>query len=129
MHYKKKKPTNAKNTTPADKQKKRATLFDWLVRIGFPAFLIIGSRLYLGPITRARGRMDEATSFAMMLLIILIIERIKPRILRAGLLLFTGGYFVLFHLVYGLYYRFFNCQLPFDITRPWKDLFVVGGYG
>ena len=45
-----------------------------VLRILFPVVIITGSRMYLGPITHARGRMDVTLSFATMLLIILLIE-------------------------------------------------------
>jgi phosphoglycerol transferase MdoB-like AlkP superfamily enzyme len=101
----------------------------WLVRIAFVSLLIIGSRLFLGLELSARGRTDALTSIASMLLVILLVERFAPRILREMLLLLTGASLLFFHLLNGLYYRFFNCPIPFDLFRQWRDVFVVGGYG
>ncbi len=106
-----------------------ATKEPWLVRIAFVSLLIVGSRLFLGLELSARGRTDALTSIASMLLVILLVERFAPRILREILLLLTGASLFFFHLVNGLYYRFFNCPIPFDVFRQWRDVFVVGGYG
>jgi len=99
------------------------------VRIAFVATMLIGSRLFLGNISRSRGRMDVLTSFATVLFVIVLIETLAPRILRGILLLLTGTALVFFHLLYGVYFRFFNYTVPFDIFRQWQDLFVVGKYG
>ena len=99
------------------------------VRIAFVATMLIGSRLFLGNISRSRGRMDVLTSFAMVLFVIVLIETLAPRIVRGILLFLAGTALVFFHLLYGAYFRFFNYTVPFDIFRQWQDLFVVGKYG
>lgn len=104
-------------------------LFAFFLRLAFVVALIVGSRVFFGPISRARGRVDVLTSISMMLLLILLMERFAPRILRRILLFSTGLLLLFFHLLSGLYYRFFNCPVPFDIVRQWQDSFVVGGYG
>jgi len=101
----------------------------WLVRIAFVSFLIIESRLFLGLELSARGRVDALTSIASMLLIILLIERFTLRVLREILLFLTGAFLLFFHLLNGLYYRFFHTPIPFDLFRQWRDVFVVGGDG
>jgi phosphoglycerol transferase MdoB-like AlkP superfamily enzyme len=105
------------------------TLLAFAVRFGFVVLVIIASRMFLGNITRARGRADIAISFSMMLLTILLIERFAPRILREILLLLTGASLLFFHLLNGLYYRFFNCPIPFDLFQQWRDVLVVGPDG
>jgi len=122
----------AQNQNASDTQAKSVrgkTLLAFAVRLAFVVMVIIASRMFLGNITRARGRADIAISFSMMLLIILLIERFAPRILREILLVLTGASLLFFHLLSGLYYRFFNCPIPFDVFRQWRDVFVVGGYG
>jgi glucan phosphoethanolaminetransferase (alkaline phosphatase superfamily) len=104
-------------------------LFALVLRFAFVAFLIAGERMFLGPISRARGRTDVATSIAMMLLVILFIERFSPHVLKKILLFSAGALLIFFQLLTGLYYRFFHCPVPFDIFHQWHDLFVVGGYG
>ncbi len=122
----------AQNQNASNSQAKSVrgkTLLAFAVRFGFVVLVIIASRMFLGNITRARGRADIAISFSMMLLIILLIERFAPRILREILLVLTGASLLFFHLLNGLYYRFFNCPIPFDLFRQWRDVFVVGGDG
>jgi len=114
---------------PTSRATAKGTLPAFVVRLGFVVAVMIGSRMFLGGVIRARGRMDMVTSAAMMLLLILAIERFAPRILRGTLLLFAGGFLVFFHLLYGLYYRFYHSSIPFDVLRQWRDLFTVGRYG
>ncbi|MHC4416956.1 MAG: LTA synthase family protein [Planctomycetota bacterium] len=122
----------AQNQNASDSQAKSVrgkTLLAFAVRFGFVVLVIIASRMFLGNITRARGRADIAISFSMMLLIILLVERFAPRILREILLVLMGASLLFFHLLNGLYYRFFNCPIPFDVFRQWRDVFVVGPDG
>ncbi|MHC4148813.1 MAG: hypothetical protein ACYSR5_04940, partial [Planctomycetota bacterium] len=122
----------AQNQNASDSQAKSVrgkTLLAFAVRFGFVVLVIIASRMFLGNITRARGRADIAISFSMMLLIILLVERFAPRILREVLLVLMGASLLFFHLLNGLYYRFFNCPIPFDVFRQWRDVFVVGPDG
>ena len=102
--------------------------FAFSIRFAFVVFLLIGERFFLGPITHSRGKADLLASFGMMLIVILAIDRFSPRMLKKALLFSTGAFLIFFHLLAGLYYRFFNSVLPFDIFHQWNDFFVIGGY-
>jgi glucan phosphoethanolaminetransferase (alkaline phosphatase superfamily) len=101
----------------------------WPAYIGFALFLFIGSRLFLGFHLNARGRTDEITSFAMVLFAFFTIEHFASGITRKILLFSLGSFLVFFHLLNGLYFRFFDTLIPFDIIRQYKDLFVISGTG
>jgi len=68
-------------------------------------------------------------SFAMMLFAWLLVCRISRPLARTSLLAFTGVLFLFFHVLHGVYFRFFNVHLPVDVFRQWSDIFVVGGDG
>jgi len=91
--------------------------------------LLAGSRLFLGFNLQPSGGMDILTSLAMMLLVWFLIARISHATVRNSLLALAGLFFIFFHLVCGLHYRFFNVHIPYDIYRQWSDIFVVGSDG
>jgi glucan phosphoethanolaminetransferase (alkaline phosphatase superfamily) len=101
----------------------------WLAYVGFALFLFIGSRLFLGFNLNARGRTDEITSSSMVLFAFFAIEFLTGGIIRAVLLISLGSLLIFFHLLNGLYFRFFQTLLPFDVARQYKDLLVVSGAG
>jgi len=103
--------------------------FAFLIRLSFVAFLIFGERMFFGPITRSRGKADILTSIVMMMLLISVVERFSPRLIKRSLLFLTGLILVFFQLLTGLYYRFFHSVVPFDIFHQWHDFFTIGGYG
>lgn len=49
--------------------------------------------------------------------------------IRVAILVITCLSLIFFHILFGLYFRFFNTYLPFDILHQWKDVFVVGKTG
>jgi phosphoglycerol transferase MdoB-like AlkP superfamily enzyme len=103
--------------------------FAFLIRFLFVVSLIIGERMFLGPVTHSQGKADLLTSIAMMLLVLLAIERFTKNKPRKALLIITGAFLIFFQLLAGLYYRFFHSTVPFDIFHQWHDFFVVKGYG
>jgi phosphoglycerol transferase MdoB-like AlkP superfamily enzyme len=103
--------------------------WSWLAYAGFAAFLFISSRMFLGFKLNARGRIDEMTSFTMVLFAFFAIEYLTRGIVRKIVLFSLGGLLIFFHLLNGLYFRFFDTLIPFDIIRQYKDLFVVSSSG
>lgn len=101
----------------------------FLLRVLFVAFILIGERMFLGPVTHSQGKADLLTSIGMMLIAILVVDKLGRPVVKRALLLFVVSFLIFFHLLCGLYYRFFNCALPFDIFHQWHDFFVIGGYG
>jgi glucan phosphoethanolaminetransferase (alkaline phosphatase superfamily) len=65
----------------------------------------------------------------MMMLSILSVERFMAGIPRKVALFFLGVLFISFHLINGVYYRFFNCMIPPDIFKQWSDLLVIHNEG
>lgn len=102
---------------------------DWFIRIFFVLSLLIGSRRFLGFKLTGSGLLEMMTSFSMMLLGIITIEYFVVGVARIIVLFFIGIVFISFHLVNGVYYRFFGCLMPPDIFKQWTDLFIVGGDG
>lgn len=105
--------------------------FPWLWHVLFVASVIVASRTFLGFDLGSHGRKDVMTSFAMILLMFLLVERFTKGIVivRKIAMVTLGLLLIFFHLLNGAYYRFFHVMLPFDIGRQIKDLFVVGGDG
>lgn len=105
------------------------TKADWFVRIAFVSMVLIGSRCFLSLEVTRSGLTEILTSFAMMMLSILSVERFMAGIARKVALFFLGVVFISFHLINGVYYRFFNCLIPPDIFKQWSDLLVIHNEG
>jgi phosphoglycerol transferase MdoB-like AlkP superfamily enzyme len=101
----------------------------WAAYAGFAFFLFIGSRLFLGFNLNGRGNLDEITSFSMVLFAFFAIEHLARGITRKIIIFSLGFFLVFFHLLNGLYFRFFDTLIPFDIIKQYKDIFAVGSSG
>jgi len=117
------------NTAGSKKKNQIFTKVHWPIRFAFLTVLILGSRQFLGFKLRAIGFLDIVTSISTMLVLILLAERFLRGITRKIVLFLLCGLMIFFHLVSGVYYRFFNALLPFDIINQWKDLFYISDEG
>ena len=92
----------------------------------FVAVVILFSRLFIGFDANSPAIMDSSVSLCLMLIPFFLIESFISEPIRKWSLVSWCVICVAFHLVNGLYYRYFNVTLPYDFMAQWRDVFVVG---